>query len=151
MASPYVRTFRTKWLGAPNTAVNTVPSTAGLDCANQAPIIDAATIRSTPTAIQAAVVGLLKDSTWWAGQGSNVQAAITLDTTDAQDAGANDFALEVANAANSGCMFGASQPFGAVSIATTTNSAGSPVRVWEYWNGTTWTTIAAAGFVELRP
>jgi hypothetical protein len=149
-APPYVRTWRTKWLGAPNTAANTVPGTAGLDVSNLAPVLIKGSIRSTPTAIDCAVVGLLKDKTWWAGSGANIQAAVTVDTTDAQSAAANDFPLEVANQANSGCMFGGPVPFGALSIATTTNSAGSPVRVLEYWNGA-WTTIAAAGLLVAPP
>lgn len=151
-APPYVRAWRNKWLGAPNTAANTVPSTAGLDTVNQAPRLRTATIRNTGETAQLAIVGLLKDATWWAGQGANVQAAVTVDTTDAQSAAANDFALEVANSANSGCMFGATQPFGVVSIATTTNSAGSPVRVVEYWNGSAWTTIAnTTGMIIAQP
>lgn len=148
---PYFRAWRTKWLGAPNTAANTVPATAGLDCVNQAPQILSATIRNTGETAQLAIVGLLKDTAWWAGQASNIQASVTVDTTDAQSAAANDFALEVANAANSGCMFGATLPFGAVSIATTTNSAGSPVRVVEYWNGA-WTTISnTTGMIIAQP
>jgi len=148
---PYHRALRNLWLGKPNTAQGVVPATAGLNTANQAPIIMRGSIRSSPTAISCAIVGLLKDSTWWAGQGSNVQAAVTVDTNDAQSAAANDFAMEVANAANSGCMFGASMPFGVISVATTTNSAGSPVRVVEYWNGSAWTTIAAAGLTITPP
>ena len=150
-APPYVKAWRTKWLGAPNTNASVVPATAGLDVSNLSPVLIKGTIRSTPTAIDCAVVGLLKDGTWWAGQGANVQAAVTVDTADAQNVTANDFPLEVANAANSGCVFGAAQPFGAISIATTTNSAGSPVRIVEYWNGTAWTTIAAAGLLVAPP
>jgi len=149
-APPYVRTWRNKWLGTPNGAANAVPVTAGLDVSNLSPVLIKGSVRSTPTAIDVGIVGLIKDTHWWAGQGANIQAAVTVDTTDAQSAAANDFAMETANAANSGCMFGCSVPFGALSIATTTNSAGSPVRVLEYWNGA-WVTIAAAGCVVAPP
>jgi hypothetical protein len=147
----YQRTFRNKWLGAPNTAANTVPSTAGLDVSTLSPVLCTGKVKINGASVNVAVVGLLKDVEWWAGQGSNIQAAVTVNTANAQSAAANDFALEVANAANSGCMFGASMPFGAISIATTTNSAGTPVRVLEYWNGTAWTTIATAGMLNDLP
>lgn len=149
-APPFVRTFRNKWLGAPNTAANTVPATAGLDVSNLSPVLVKGRLKINGAAVNVAIVGLLKDTQWWAGQGTNIQAAVTVDTTDAQSAAANDFPLEVANQANSGCMFGATVPFGAISVASTTNSAGSPVRVLEYWNGA-WTTIAAAGLLVAPP
>ncbi len=150
-APPYVRTFRNKWLGTPNTNASVVPSTAGLDVSNLSPVLCVGKVKINGASVNVALVGLIKDSLWWAGSGANIQAAVTVDTTDAQSATANDFPLEVANTANSGCMFGAPIPPSAISIATTTNSAGSPVRVLEYWNGTAWTTIAAAGALIAQP
>ncbi|MEN6607139.1 MAG: hypothetical protein ABFD60_07835 [Bryobacteraceae bacterium] len=146
-----MKTFRTKWLGAPNGAANTVPATAGLNVNDISPIFVKASVKINGASVNVAVVGLIKDSQWWAAVSSNLIDSVTVDTTDAQSSTANDFALEVANTANSGCMFGAPLPPSALSIATTTNSAGSPVRVLEYWNSTAWTTIAAAGCLVAQP
>lgn len=150
-APPYVKTFRYLWLGQPATAANVVPGTGGLNVANLAPILLDAKIRTFSAAANVAVVALLKDSAWQFGMGANVQASITDDTTDAQDADATDTALETANAANTGFIIGGDQPPSAISFDISTNSAGSPVRIVEYWNGTGWTTIPAGGHCNALP
>lgn len=150
-APPYVRSLRHVWLGQPATAANTVPATAGLDVSNLSPILVKASLKINGAAINVAVVGLLKDVNWSAFTASNVQASVTDNTANAQAGSANNFPLEVANAANSGCLFSADLPPGILGIDATTNSAGSPVRVLEYWDGSAWTTIAAAGVLNAQP
>ena len=143
-APPYQRTLRHTWLGQPATAANTVPVTAGLDVNNLAPILVQARLKINGASINVAIVGLLKDQYWKAYTAANVIAAVTDNTANAQAGTANNFPLET-NAANSGCLFASPLPLGCIGIDATTNSTGSPTRVLEYWDGTQWTAIAAAG------
>ncbi len=88
-----------------------------------------------------ALVGLLPDSMWAAGQ-VTAAGVYTADTADAQDADTNDFALETTTNGD-GFLVSADVPFGVLSLDITTASVtGTPVRVLEYWNGA-WTTLPA--------
>lgn len=93
----------------------------------------------------AAHVGLgvrLPLTAWKAGQWVDATTTYTDDTTDAQDVGANDFALETTTA-NDGFAVQAQQLFNALEIDIGTSSSGTgPVRVLEYsLAGGTWGSI----------
>lgn len=78
---------------------------------------------------------------WKAGQWVNATTTYTDDTTDFQDAGASDAALETLTN-NDGFLVSSSLKFNALSINVGTASVGVPVRVLEYSTGTsTWTAI----------
>ena len=78
---------------------------------------------------------------WNAGQWVNATTTYTDDTTDFQDAGANDAALETL-VANDGFIVSSTKKFNALCIDVGTASVGVPVRVLEYSAGTsTWTAI----------
>lgn len=80
-------------------------------------------------------------SLWKAGQWTHATTTFVDDTTDFQDAGTADAALETTTV-NDGFLVSSPIPFNALAIAVTTASAGSPVRVIEYSNGaSTWTGI----------
>ena len=85
---------------------------------------------------------------WQAGQWDNSETTAYIDdTTDAQDVGANDFALETAATANDGFVIASRVPFGWVSINVGTagvDGAGATDRAVRYsnWAGTGWTTLA---------
>jgi hypothetical protein len=80
-------------------------------------------------------------SLWKAGLWTNGTTTYTDDTTDFQDAGASDGALETTTN-NDGFIVSSTKLFNALSIAVGTASTGSPVRVLEYSSGTsTWTAI----------
>ena len=147
------------WLGQPATGQNTVPTTAGILTQRwAASIIGAGTPnRSRLTYIELqnrsasstalAFVGFLPDSYWRAGQWVAVGTTYTDDTTDAQDADTDDFPLETTTV-NDGFIVGAIYPFGAISVDCTTAGSGTaPAHTIEFWNGTAWTTIAAAGML----
>jgi hypothetical protein len=83
----------------------------------------------------------LSTSMWHAGQWVNATTTYTDDTTDFQDAGASDAALETLTN-NDGFIVSAYRPFNALSIKVGTASANGPVRTLEYSSGTsTWTEI----------
>lgn len=87
----------------------------------------------------------LPNRLWIAGQWDDSEAtAFTDDTTDAQDAGASDFALETANVASDGFVIASSVKFNALSINPGTSSAGGVVRVARYTNlaGDGWTNFS---------
>jgi hypothetical protein len=151
MATSYRRTVREVWLGQPATAQNVVPATAGLITTPKAlfptavPIFAARALNRGSGASAVALVGLLADDQWKAGQWTHATTLYADDTTDAQDAGTNDFALETTTV-DDGFVVQALAPFGAVSLDITTAGSGtSPTHVIEYWNGTAWIAIAAVG------
>ena len=79
---------------------------------------------------------------WVAGQWTNGTTTYTDDTTDAQDADANDFAISsLMN--NDGHMLGASDQFSeVVYVIGTAHTAGAGVAyAYEYWNGSSWATL----------
>lgn len=148
MAILYKRAFNKKWLGQPATAQNVVPAAAGLVLSTPARLFS---LRMLNRGVQMAmaVVALLKDSAWEAGQWVNATTTLTLDTLDAQDADTNDFPLETLTAQD-GFVIGADVPFGAISLDVTTAGVGNTTHVIEYWNGA-WTAIAATGlFVDIK-
>jgi hypothetical protein len=78
---------------------------------------------------------------WKAGQWVNATTTYTDDTTDFQDAGASDAALETLTN-NDGFLVSSRVKFNALSINVGTASVGVPARVLEYSSGTsTWTAI----------
>jgi hypothetical protein len=67
----------------------------------------------------------------------------TDETVDAQDVGANDVALlPAAPAVDDAFYFGLSYAPDHVSIDQTTAGAGTWTMLWEYWNGSTWASLA---------
>lgn len=62
------------------------------------------------------------------------------DTTDAQDAGADDVAL-FTTTNNDGFAVSAAVKFGCVNIVVSTAEAGSPTYAYTYWNGSDWAAI----------
>ena len=78
---------------------------------------------------------------WKAGQWTNATTTYTDDTTDFQDAGTSDAALETTSA-NDGFIVSSTLKFNALCIAVGTASVGVPVRTLEYSSGTAaWTAI----------
>lgn len=78
---------------------------------------------------------------WKAGQWTNATTTYTDDTTDFQDAGTSDAALETTTNSD-GFLVSSTKKFNALCIAVGTASVGVPVRVLEYSSGTsTWTAI----------
>ena len=66
----------------------------------------------------------------------------TDDTGDANDAGANDVALlPAAPATNDAFYIGSSVRFDRISIDLTTVGVGTWTITWEYWNGSSWSTL----------
>lgn len=148
----YHRTNRGKWLGQPATAQGVIPTSAGLDFSTittKRRLLQRVTLQNRGTgASAAALVALLADNTWEAGQWVHATTTYTADTTDAQDADTNDFALETTTV-DDGFIVGADRVFGAVSIDTTTGGSGTTTtHVVEYWNGSAWTAVAAAGMLS---
>ena len=96
----------------------------------------------------AAYVGLgvrIPNHLWQAGQWVDATTTYTDDTTDAQDAGGTDFALETLTV-NDGFMIASRVQFNAIliDIATASNlAAGAPVRAAQYSNsaGTGWAAL----------
>lgn len=91
----------------------------------------------------------LQNRFWSAGQWDNSETIAYLeDTTDAQDLGANDFALEIAATANDGFVIASPIPFSWVSINIGTAGVDGAVatdRTVRYSNsaGTGWTALGA--------
>lgn len=78
---------------------------------------------------------------WKAGQWDDSATPRFIDdTADAQDSGTNDFAL-FTTTDNDGFAVQASRQFNIVGIDVTTVETGSPVIVFQYWNGTAWTAL----------
>ena len=92
----------------------------------------------------AAHVGIgtrLDKAIWKAGQWVHATTTFTADTTDFQDVGANDAALETTTN-DDGFLVSSPRKFNALAINVGTASIGTPVRVLEYSVGTTtWTAI----------
>lgn len=139
-ANPY------KWLGQPATAQNVVPASAGFLPTTRPLLYGGYLQNRSAGALAAAIVALIPDSMWTAGQ-ITTAGVFTADTEDAQDAGADDFKLFNQAEAGSGHLLSCDVPFGAISYDVTTASVGAAqTHVIEYWNGA-WTAIAAAGML----
>ena len=148
------------WLGQPATSQGVVPTSAGIPtpvAASALAIPGLVNPRSSIFMIEAqnryssampiAIVGFLKDQNWIAGQWTDTTTTFA-DTTSAAQAGvSNGFALETTTV-NDGFIIGAAYPFGAVSLDVTTAGSGTTTsHTIEYWNGTVWVGITAAGML----
>ncbi len=145
-ANPYF------WVGQPKSAQNVVPAAAGLACAStQAASIFGFSLQNrTGGNVNCALIGLLPDSAWYAGQWTNVGTVFTDDTADSQSGTSNAFALQTVTNSD-GHLVGALYPFGCLGYDVTTAGIGAgTVSVLEYWNGA-WTAIAAAGTLKDIP
>lgn len=69
----------------------------------------------------------------------------TDETTDMNSATASD--VPSGPDVNDATYFGSLNPFGGITAAAGTSSAGGSA-VWEYWNGSTWTTLTQSGYVS---
>jgi len=93
----------------------------------------------------------LANTKWIAGQWTEATSSFTDDTTDAQDAGASDVALQ--GAINDGHIIACLEKFTAVlydvgTAAVDAGGAGGVTGEWMYWNGSAWTaltTLAVSG------
>ena len=81
-------------------------------------------------------------SMWKAGLWDDSETASYVDdTTDAQDAGASDFALCTANVNNDGFVVQCKNIFNMVILDVATAEVGSPTYEYTYWNGSSWNTL----------
>jgi hypothetical protein len=78
---------------------------------------------------------------WDAGQYTAVGTVFTDDSTDAQDAGTDDF--QVCSTTNGdGCFISCDLTFNKVIFKGCQQAAGSPASItYQYWNGTAWTSL----------
>jgi len=83
------------------------------------------------------------DADWWAGQWDDDATPEEIDdTTDAQDAGVDDF--QIASATDDdGYYISCNAPFTKVVFVDAQAAAGNPVAAYEYWNGTGWSSVGA--------
>lgn len=96
-------------------------------------------------------VGLAKqfdNDLWMAGQwDDSEEPSLIDDTTDAQDAGADDFALQTTTN-NDGFVIQCRRPFDLISIdISTAESGGSPAAEVAYWGTGGWTTISNSNLI----
>ena len=148
------------WLGQPATTQGVVPASAGIATpvaalAQSVPgvVINRSSIQYIEvqnrytSAQPMAVVGFLADQNWVAGQWVDTTTTYNDTTSAAQSGTSNTFALETTTQ-NDGFIVGALYPFGAVSLDVTTAGSGTTAsHTIEYWNGSTWIAIAAAGML----
>jgi hypothetical protein len=83
-------------------------------------------------------------SAWGAGQ-VTAAGVYTDDTTDAQDADANDMPLyQHLLPDGNGVLLGATEPFNCLALVqSTAGNQTTPVPVLEFWDGTTWADLSA--------
>lgn len=140
----YRTTSAYHWLGQPATAVNVIPASAGVTVPGDQ-IMRVYLQNISAGTVSLCLAGFFPDSAWTAGQWVAVGTTLTDDTTDAQDAGTNDFPINTTTI-NDGHIIGCTYPFGLVSYDMTTATIGGALEgIIEYWNGTAWTAIAATG------
>jgi hypothetical protein len=140
----YRTTSSYHWLGQPATAVNVIPASAGVTVPGEQ-IMRVYMQNISAGTVSLCLAGLFPDSAWTAGQWVAVGTTLTDDTTDAQDAGADDFPINTTTI-NDGHIIGCTYPFGLVSYDITTATIGAALAgIIEYWNGAAWTAIAATG------
>ncbi|MCJ7564815.1 MAG: hypothetical protein MUP52_09535 [Candidatus Aminicenantes bacterium] len=134
------------WLGQPATAVNVIPASAGATVPSDQ-IMRVYMQNISAGTVSLCLAGLFPDSAWTAGQWVAVGTTLTDDTTDAQDAGTNDFPINTTTI-NDGHIIGCTYPFGLVSYDMTTATIGAALAgIIEYWNGAAWTEIAETGML----
>jgi hypothetical protein len=148
------------WLGQPATVQNGIPASAGIATPVSASILSAPGLvmsRSSVTFLEvqnrgasatpAAIVGFMKDQFWIAGQWTDASTTFVDTTINAQAGVSNGFVLETTTQ-NDGFIVGAMYPFGAISLDVTTAGSGTTTsHTIEYWNGTAWVGIVAAGML----
>lgn len=76
---------------------------------------------------------------WYAGQWTT--GAFVDDTTDAQDAGTDDFQVALNATNNDGFYISCDYIFNKITLTSCQAFTGSPVAEYAYWNGSSWTTI----------
>ena len=134
------------WLGQPATAQNVIPASAGTTWPSSQ-IMRLYMQNISAGTVSMCLAGFFPDSAWTAGQWVAVGTTLTDDTTDAQDAGADDFPINTTTI-NDGHIIGCAYPFGLVSYDITTATVGIAIEgIVEYWNGVAWTPIAATGML----
>ena len=77
---------------------------------------------------------------WWAGQYDGTAITYTDDTTDAQDDGAADFNI-VSTTDDDGFYVASAKVFSKIVLKTAEQMAGSPVAVYQYYDGDTFQTL----------
>lgn len=93
------------------------------------------------TTLEALDTRTREDETWYAGQYTASGTVYTDDTTDAQDAGTDDYQI-VSTTNGDGCFIACTQTFNKVVFKGATQAAGSPASItYAYWNGSAWTTV----------
>jgi len=134
------------WLGQPATAYNVIPSSAGITVVpGKSRIMRAYLQNRSASTVSACIAGFFPDTEWIAGQWTDATTTLADDTTDAQDAGTDDFPINTTTISD-GHIIGCNYPFGLVSYDMTTATIGAALEgVIEYWNGTAWTAIPAIG------
>ena len=134
------------WLGQPATAYNVIPSSAGVTVVpGKSRFMRAYIQNRSASTVSACIAGFFPDTEWIAGQWTDATTTSTDDTTDAQDAGTNDFPINTTTISD-GHIIGCNYPFGLVSYDMTTATIGAALEgVIEYWNGAAWTAIPAIG------
>lgn len=126
--------------------VTTIASTEITGLVSTTPILECVYVHKITLGVNAnANVGWgyrLLDGEYKAGQWDDSEgASYTDDTTDAQDAGAGDFAL-FTTTNNDGFVVQADQKFNLVRIDTNTApSGGSPAYEYTFWDGSAWTAL----------
>jgi hypothetical protein len=154
------RTQPNLWLGQPATQQGVVPVSAGIATPVSASIFSAPGLvmsRSSvsflevqnryTSAMPVAIVGFMQDKNWVAGQWVDSGTTYNDTTSTAQAGVSNGFALETTTQ-NDGFIVGATNPFGAISLDITTAGSGTTAsHTIEYWNGTAWVGILAAGML----
>src|SRR3972149_3340769 len=82
------------WLGQPATALGIVPASAGVGVSDLAHQIMRGYLQNrSASTVSLCVAGFFPDTVWEAGQWVEVGTTYTDDSTDAQDAGTNDFPI----------------------------------------------------------
>ncbi|MDF2457679.1 MAG: hypothetical protein K0S79_95 [Nitrospira sp.] len=83
-------------------------------------------------------------SDYWRAYTMTGAAVLADDTVDAQDAGANDFPMEVLNDDNSGFLIASPYKFNCLDIlaGATVSVGGAPVRILEYSGPAGWVTLS---------
>lgn len=155
------RTQPNLWLGQPATFQGVIPLSAGIPTPvsasalsppglvmNRSSISYFSAQNRYTSAMPVAIVGFLADPNWVAGQWTDTTTTFADTTSVAQSGAANTFALETTTV-NDGFIVGAPYPFGAISLDITTGGSGTPAigHTIEYWNGSSWVGIVAAGML----
>jgi len=93
--------------------------------------------------LEALDIRTIDELNWYAGQWDESGTGATQfidDTTDAQDAGVDDFQVGV-NVANDGCYISSDYTFNKILFVGCEQAGGAPVAEYKYWDGAAWTTV----------